>query len=102
MQEISKVAVVGLGYVGLPLALQFARAKATVIGLDVDRAKVELLNQGKSYIKHISDDKVNEAVKNKRLSASTDFAQVKEAEAGIIFVFTTPSQKHEARLSLAV
>ena len=70
MQEISKVAVVGLGYVGLPLALQFARTKATVIGLDVDRAKVESLNQGKSYIKHISDDKVNEAVRNKRLSAS--------------------------------
>src|SRR5438105_9973159 len=102
MQEISKVAVVGLGYVGLPLALQFARAKATVIGLDVDRAKVELLNQGKSYIKHISDDKVNEAVKNKRLSASTDFAQVKEAEAVIICVPTPLTKNREPDLSFVI
>ena len=102
MQEISKVAVVGLGYVGLPLALQFARTKATVIGLDVDRAKVELLNQGKSYIKHISDDKVNEAVKNKRLSASTDFAQVKEAEAVIICVPTPLTKNREPDLSFVI
>src|SRR5437588_2853204 len=99
MQEISKVAVVGLGYVGLPLALQFARTKATVIGLDVDRAKVESLNQGKSYIKHISDDKVNEAVKNKRLSASTDFAQVKEDEAVSISVPTPLTKNREPDLS---
>jgi UDP-N-acetyl-D-glucosamine dehydrogenase len=48
-----KIAVVGLGYVGLPLSIQFARSGVTVLGLDVDAEKVELLNKGRSYIKHI-------------------------------------------------
>ena len=45
-----KVAIIGLGYVGLPLAMQFARANVTVVGLDVDAAKVDLINRGQSYI----------------------------------------------------
>ena len=48
-----KTAIIGLGYVGLPLSLQFARSGVTVLGLDVDTAKVDALNQGRSYIKHI-------------------------------------------------
>ena len=48
-----KIAVVGLGYVGLPLSIQFARSCVTVLGIDVDSKKVELLNNGQSYIKHI-------------------------------------------------
>ena len=48
-----KIAVVGLGYVGLPLSFQFARSGVTVLGLDIDTAKVDALNQGRSYIKHI-------------------------------------------------
>ena len=51
-----KIAVVGLGYVGLPLSIQFARSGVTVLGIDVDSKKVELLNSGQSYIKHISAD----------------------------------------------
>ena len=47
------IAVVGLGYVGLPLSLQFARCGATVLGLDIDQSKIDCLNQGKSFIKHI-------------------------------------------------
>ena len=48
-----KIAVVGLGYVGLPLSLQFARSCVSVLGIDVDPTKIELLNNGQSYIKHI-------------------------------------------------
>ena len=48
-----KIAIVGLGYVGLPLSLQFARSCVSVMGIDVDPKKVELLNNGESYIKHI-------------------------------------------------
>ena len=48
-----KIAIVGLGYVGLPLSLQFARSNANVLGLDIDLTKVESLNAGRSYIKHI-------------------------------------------------
>ena len=51
-----KIAVVGLGYVGLPLSLQFARSNVQVVGLDIDSEKVEALNQGRSYIKHIPAD----------------------------------------------
>lgn len=51
-----KTAIVGLGYVGLPLSLQFARSGVTVLGLDIDPAKVEALNQGRSYIKHITSE----------------------------------------------
>ena len=50
---IMKIAIVGQGYVGLPLALQFARAGVEVMGLDIDPAKIKALNAGRSYIKHI-------------------------------------------------
>src|SRR5258708_12491671 len=48
----TSIAVVGLGYVGLPLSLQFARSGVSVLGLDIDPAKVDSLNRGRSYIKH--------------------------------------------------
>ena len=51
---MDKIAVVGLGYVGLPLCLQFSRSGVDVTGIDVDRRKVEAVNAGQSYIKHIS------------------------------------------------
>ena len=63
------VAVIGQGYVGLPLSIQFARSGATVIGLDVDAQKVEALNQGRSYIKHIEPATILEQVKSGRFSA---------------------------------
>ena len=49
-----KIGIIGLGYVGLPLVIQFARSGAQVLGVDVDGEKVNSLNNGKSYIKHIS------------------------------------------------
>ena len=61
MQE-HKIAVVGLGYVGLPLSLQFARSGARVMGLDIDQGKVDALNAGRSYIKHISPEAIAAAV----------------------------------------
>jgi UDP-N-acetyl-D-glucosamine dehydrogenase len=81
-----KMAVVGLGYVGLPLAIQFARANVTVLGLDIDAAKVDSVNQGRSYIKHIASDAIEEVVKQDKLSASTDFKRVSEVQALIICV----------------
>ena len=54
-----KTAIIGLGYVGLPLSLQFAHSGVTVIGLDIDLAKVDSLNKGRSYIKHISGERVS-------------------------------------------
>src|SRR5213080_4366274 len=94
-----KIAVVGLGYVGLPLAIQFARANVTVLGLDIDAAKVDSINQGRSYIKHIGSEAIEEVVKQCKLSASTDFNRVREVEAVIICVPTPLSRNREPDLS---
>jgi UDP-N-acetyl-D-glucosamine dehydrogenase len=94
-----KIAVVGLGYVGLPLSLQFARSDTEVVGLDVDLAKVKLLNSGHSYIRHIESSAIVEAVKAGRFSASTDFSRVKEVEAVIICVPTPLNKNREPDIS---
>jgi UDP-N-acetyl-D-glucosamine dehydrogenase len=94
-----KIAVVGLGYVGLPLAMQFARAGVTVLGLDIDAAKVASINQGRSYIKHISSETVSELVKQGRFSASTDFSQIREVEAILICVPTPLNRNREPDIS---
>jgi len=94
-----KTAVVGLGYVGLPLSLQFARSGVTVLGLDVDPAKVEALLAGQSYIKHISSAEVAALVKSGHLSASTDFGRIREVEAVIICVPTPLNKNREPDLS---
>ena len=97
-----KVAIVGLGYVGLPLAMQFASTKATVVGLDVDEAKVALLNRGQSYIKHIEPEAIQTALKDERFCASIDFSRIKNVEAIIICVPTplTKNREDEFRVAL--
>ena len=75
-QFTMNIAIVGLGYVGLPLALQFARSGAKVIGLDIDPKKVEALNAGRSYIKHIAPEVVAAAVGCGSFYASTDFSLI--------------------------
>src|ERR1043166_3574926 len=94
-----KTAVVGLGYVGLPLSFQFARSGVTVLGLDIDTAKVDALNQGKSYIKHIPAETVAEAVRSGSFSASTDFGRIKEVESVIICVPTPLNKNREPDIS---
>src|SRR5437763_151004 len=97
-----KICIVGLGYVGLPLAIQFARSGAEVIGLDVDRAKVDQVNRGRSYIKHIAAKTIGEVLKAKRLSASTDFSEIKKADAVIICVPTPLSKNREPDISFII
>ena len=94
-----KIAVIGLGYVGLPLSLQFARSGVTVLGLDIDPAKVEALNAGRSYIKHIPAEAVSAAVKGKTFSASADFSLIREVEAVIICVPTPLNKNREPDIS---
>ena len=94
-----KIAIIGLGYVGLPLSLQFARSGVTVLGLDIDPAKVEALNAGCSYIKHISAEAISAAVKAKTFSASADFSRIKEVEAVIICVPTPLNKNREPDIS---
>jgi UDP-N-acetyl-D-glucosamine dehydrogenase len=97
-----KISVIGLGYVGLPLAIQFARSNATVVGLDIDQSKIDMVNQGRSYIEHIAPETIEEVVKAKKLSASTDFSLVKEMEAVIICVPTPLNKNREPDLSFII
>src|SRR6266496_5544230 len=94
-----KIAIVGLGYVGLPLSLQFARSCTDVIGIDVDPKKVKLLNNGQTYIKHIQSAEIAELVAAGKFYASTDFGQLKDVEAVIICVPTPLTKNREPDLS---
>lgn len=82
------VAVVGLGYVGLPLCLAFSKVGSRVLGLDVDEAKVTKLQAGDSYIKHIPERDIRSAKDNGVLAASTDFSESAQADAILICVPT--------------
>jgi UDP-N-acetyl-D-glucosamine dehydrogenase len=86
-QRPRQVAVIGLGYVGLPLCLAFSRSGAHVLGVDVDPEKTEKLNAGSSYIKHIADAAIGEALRA-GFSTTTDFARLREADAILICVPT--------------
>ena len=94
-----KIAVIGLGYVGLPLSLQFARSGVNVLGLDIDPAKIEDCNSGRSYIKHIEASTIDEQVKRGAFCASTDFSRIKEVEAVIICVPTPLNKNREPDIS---
>ena len=93
------IAIVGLGYVGLPLCLQFARSGVSVLGLDIDTAKTEAINAGRSYIRHIDAGRVAEFVRAGTFSASTDFARVREVTAVLICVPTPLKNDREPDLS---
>ncbi len=86
------VGIIGLGYVGLPLAVEFAEEGVKVIGFEKSEEKANLVNSGKNYIKDIADDVLEKVVKNNLLSATTDFSKMKECDALIICV-PTPLDK---------
>jgi len=94
-----KVAIIGCGYVGLPLALRFAEAGHKVTGFDTDPAKVSKLNAGKSYIEHIPQNKIQQFVNSRHFQATTDFAKLKEADAIIICVPTPLDERRDPDLS---
>jgi UDP-N-acetyl-D-glucosamine dehydrogenase len=96
-----KVGIIGLGYVGLPLALRFAEAGSAVLGFDIDAAKVQNLNKGKSYIRHIGDASVMVALEQ-GLEATDDFSRVGEASALLICVPTPLDRYREPDLSFVI
>jgi UDP-N-acetyl-D-glucosamine dehydrogenase len=94
-----KIAVVGLGYVGLPLSLQFARTGTRVLGFDIDPEKVNALNESRSYIRHVHAETIREQVQEHRLAATTDFSRVREVDAVIICVPTPLNKNREPDIS---
>lgn len=87
------IAVVGLGYVGLPLLLAYARSGCRAVGFDIDPAKPATLLKGETYIKHIPSAEISAALDLGRLDATTDFSRIREADAVILCV-PTPLDHH--------
>jgi UDP-N-acetyl-D-glucosamine dehydrogenase len=98
----SRIGIIGLGYVGLPLALTACRAGFLVTGFDIDAKRVTLLNKGRSGIKHIPDAAVGAAVREKRLRATTDFNGLRDVDVIIIAVPTPLTKQREPDLSFVV
>ena len=84
--------IVGLGYVGLPLAVEFARAGLPVLGFDITQSKVDILNRGESYIQDVPTSVLGPHVASGKLSATTDFARMAEVDTINICV-PTPLRK---------
>jgi UDP-N-acetyl-D-glucosamine dehydrogenase len=98
-QHDATVGVIGLGYVGLPLALAFAEKGFTAIGFDVDPGKVAALSAGRCYLQHIPDARVAAAASSKRFVATADFARLAECDAIMICVPTPLTETRDPDLS---
>ena len=83
-----KISVIGLGYVGLPRALTFCKKNIKVLGIDINKKKINHLNAGRSYIRHINSETINQALDRKNLYPSYDFSLIKSVDAIIICVPT--------------
>lgn len=95
------IGIVGLGYVGLPLMLRYNDIGFRVLGIDIDKGKVNSLNAGKSYIEHISSEKVAKACKS-GFEATTDFSRASECDALILCVPTPLNKYREPDMSFVV
>ncbi len=100
--KTARLGVVGLGYVGLPLAVEKARAGYEVIGFDVQDKKVSMVNEGKNYIGDIVDEDLAELVKNGKLKATTDFSFVADVDTVCIAVPTPLDLYKQPDLSYVV
>lgn len=98
----ARVGIAGLGYVGLPLAEAFALAGFSVIGFDIDEAKTRLLNEGKTYIRHIPDARIAAIVDSGKFRASTDFSDAADMDAILICVPTPLTRFREPDLQFVI
>lgn len=93
------IGIIGLGYVGLPLAREFLNKNFTVLGFDTDMEKVQMINNGESYIRHIPGDFIKKFVRSGQLTASVDFTRLPEVDVILICVPTPLGKHHEPDLS---
>ena len=96
------IGVIGLGYVGLPLSLQFAGSGAVVLGFDIDPEKIRRIEAGESYIKHIDSSAIAAACTSGLFAATSEFARIAECEAVIICVPTPLSRHREPDMSYVI
>ena len=97
--KTARVGVIGLGYVGLPLLLEFGRGGYSVLGFDIDREKVARLKRADSYIAHIPGARIRGALDSGRFDATSDFTRLSEADAILICVPTPLTRQREPDLS---
>jgi len=102
LDKKAKVGIIGLGYVGLPLAVEFANSGFKVYGIDTDRGRVEDINKGLSYINDVSSNNVSRLVDEKLLSATRDYRVIKKLDAVIICVPTPLSKTREPDISYII
>lgn len=95
----AKIGVIGLGYVGLPLAIEFGNAGFKVKGFDIDFNKIEQLKQGQSYIQHIPSEKIQNLLESDRLTATANFDELMEIDCIIICLPTPLNRNREPDLS---
>jgi len=98
----AKVGVIGLGYVGLPLAIHFGKSGFSVVGFDLDSVKIEKLLKGESYIKHVSIDPVTEMIEAGSFDVTSDFDRLKDVDCILICVPTPLTDKMEPDLTYLV
>ena len=95
----SKVCIIGLGYVGLPLALCFAKGGYKVTGIDIDIEKIKTLKKCKSYLNHVPSSEISKYIENKRFLPTNDFSQSNDQDALILCVPTPLNIYKEPDLS---
>jgi UDP-N-acetyl-D-glucosamine dehydrogenase len=95
----AKIAVVGLGYVGLPLAIEFVKKGFDVLGIDLDKDRIEGIKRKESYITDITSKELKEAVETKRFKAESHFSALKERDVILICVPTPLKRKHHPDIS---
>ena len=98
----AKVGVIGLGYVGLPLAMEFVKAGYTVTGIDIDKNKIDALNKGENYINDVNDKSLKNAVKKGLLKGTNDFRIVKNLDTISICVPTPLNKEKNPDISYIV
>jgi UDP-N-acetyl-D-glucosamine dehydrogenase len=101
-KKFTKISVIGLGYVGLPVSLQFARSGVSVLGFDLDQQKVDSINAGRSYLKHFSSESIAEQVNANRLEATANPSRLSDVEAILICVPTPLDDHREPDLSFVL
>ncbi len=100
--KTARLGIVGLGYVGLPLAVEFARAGLRVVGVDLDSAKIDALQRGESYIGDVPGAAVKELVEREQLTASADYAALRGVDAVCICVPTPLTPQREPDMSFVM
>ena len=101
-EKKAHIGIIGLGYVGLPLAIEFCKNGFQVTGLDIDQEKIDLLSQGESYIKHISGEKIKHLNKEGKFKGSTNHTLIRHLDCILICVPTPLNKNREPDMSYVI